>query len=377
MDSDSDSPTYEFVIPNTRDLCSPDASLPSPVAYAVAGSMGNDKPIFKRVPELYFPDGNIILEAGTTHFRVSRGILAARSPVFKEVLSLPQPKERGEDGKVDGCDVVHLFGDDPQEVTYFLKAIYDSSFFEPPPTMTNILTIAGILRLSTKYDVDYLRGRALKHLDTLYPLTLAEFDKRQDTRTTPWRDNTAFYVAGLARELQLEWLMPPVLYCVCSCPAGDIVDGYLWDNDVGQEEPKDGDASGDKGKKRIKLGKEDRGRCVRALFELWNREKKDILGFLTVDEVEGCGTPNECRKGRVEMLRTIDESRDYLDPLGAMENRWRWYYKWVCRVCAEEGKRAHEEERDQFWEVMPRIFGLSDWVSLAELKSLHGGDSAF
>jgi hypothetical protein len=27
---------------------------------------------------------------------------------------------------VDGCDVVHLFGDDPQEVTHFLRAIYDS-----------------------------------------------------------------------------------------------------------------------------------------------------------------------------------------------------------------------------------------------------------
>ena len=62
------------------------------------------------------------------HFRVSRGILAARSPVFREVLSLPQPKEGDEDEKVDGCDVVHLFGDEPQDVTYFLRAIYDSRY---------------------------------------------------------------------------------------------------------------------------------------------------------------------------------------------------------------------------------------------------------
>jgi hypothetical protein len=249
--------------------------------------------------------------------------------------------------------------------------------------MTNIPIIAGILRLSTKYDVDYLRRRALKHLDALYPLTLAAFDKRQETRTTPWRDNTAFFVASLARELRLEWLMPPVLYCVCSCPAGDIVDGYIWNNDVGQEERGDageGEEEGgrkDQVKKRIKLNKEDRGRCVSALIDLGNREKRDILGFLTVDEVHGCGTPSQCRKARVEVLRTVDTSRDYLDPLGAMDNRWEAYAKCVCKVCAEEGRRAHDEERERFWDALPRVLGLSDWDVLEELKgeALYGGDS--
>jgi BTB/POZ domain len=108
----------------------PNTPLLSPTVQPIPNhGTANDKPIiFKRVPELYFPDGNIVLEAGTTHFRISSGILAARSPVFKEVLSLPQPKEEGGERKVDGCDVVHLFGDDPQEVTYFLRAIYDSRY---------------------------------------------------------------------------------------------------------------------------------------------------------------------------------------------------------------------------------------------------------
>jgi hypothetical protein len=120
MDSDSDSPTYEFVIPNVRERSTPNTSPPG------TSLNPNSEPTFTRIPELYFPDGNIILEAGMTHYRVSRGILAARSPVFNEVLSLPQPKQGVGGGQVDGCDVVHLFGDDPQEVTYFLRAIYDS-----------------------------------------------------------------------------------------------------------------------------------------------------------------------------------------------------------------------------------------------------------
>ena len=130
------SPTFEFILPDTltseRSNITPlDSPLDVPMSDIPPIPMLKPK-VFKRIPDLYFPDGNIILEAGMTHFRVSRGILAARSPVFREVLSLPQPKNEGEgeggDGKVDGCDVVHLFGDDPHEVEWFLKAIYDSRY---------------------------------------------------------------------------------------------------------------------------------------------------------------------------------------------------------------------------------------------------------
>jgi hypothetical protein len=83
---------------------------------------------FKRIPELYFPDGSIILEAETTHFRVHGSILAARSPVFMDVLSLPHSSQDGSkvNDKVDGCDVIHLAGDDAEEVACFLRAIFDS-----------------------------------------------------------------------------------------------------------------------------------------------------------------------------------------------------------------------------------------------------------
>lgn len=73
-------------------------------------------------PDPWFEDGNLILEAGETRFRISRGVLAARSPVFQEMLLFPQPP--GEE-LVDGCPVVRLH-DSPEDVGYFLKAIYDS-----------------------------------------------------------------------------------------------------------------------------------------------------------------------------------------------------------------------------------------------------------
>lgn len=70
----------------------------------------------------WFEDGNLILEAGETRFRISRGVLASQSPVFREMLVFPQPA--GEE-LVDGCPIVRLY-DSPEDVRYFLKAIYDS-----------------------------------------------------------------------------------------------------------------------------------------------------------------------------------------------------------------------------------------------------------
>jgi hypothetical protein len=114
---------------STHKLVVPDPDYPKTSRPRSLPALPHDSaPKFERIPDLYFPDGNIILEVETTHFRVSSSILAARSSVFRDMLSLPQP---GQDGgkvecRVDGCDVIHLAGDDPEEVAYFLRAIFDS-----------------------------------------------------------------------------------------------------------------------------------------------------------------------------------------------------------------------------------------------------------
>ncbi|KAJ7336130.1 hypothetical protein DFH08DRAFT_1018385, partial [Mycena albidolilacea] len=44
-----------------------------------------------REGSLWFTDGYLVLQAGTQLLRVSLGILAAKSPVFHDMLSFPQP----------------------------------------------------------------------------------------------------------------------------------------------------------------------------------------------------------------------------------------------------------------------------------------------
>ena len=78
------------------------------------------KPV-QRPPDLWFDDGNHVIQAGTYQFRVHRGILSARSPVLHRVFSEP-----GLEGtqSIEGCPATHL-QDHGEDVMHFLLAIYD------------------------------------------------------------------------------------------------------------------------------------------------------------------------------------------------------------------------------------------------------------
>ena len=79
------------------------------------------RPGTRSVP--WFDDGNVVLEAEQTQFRVYRGILSANSVIFKDMFSLCQS---GEEGEVEGCPLVHL-SDSAQDVQIVLEVLHDSS----------------------------------------------------------------------------------------------------------------------------------------------------------------------------------------------------------------------------------------------------------
>jgi hypothetical protein len=72
--------------------------------------------------EIWYEDGNIILQAEQTQFRVFRGILSASSDVFRDMFAMPQPGE-GE-FLVEGCAVVQLT-DLAEDWRYILKALFE------------------------------------------------------------------------------------------------------------------------------------------------------------------------------------------------------------------------------------------------------------
>jgi hypothetical protein len=78
---------------------------------------------FTRHSSLWLDDGNIIIAANGVGFRVHKSVLAAKSPVMKDLFSLPQPADAE---KIESCDVVHL-EDDPLELVIFLNLFYNIS----------------------------------------------------------------------------------------------------------------------------------------------------------------------------------------------------------------------------------------------------------
>ena len=76
-----------------------------------------------RDPEFWYEDGNIILIAEDTPFKVHRGMLMHTSEVLKDILSIPQPPVLDDSEMMDGIPIVRV-SDTWKELSYMLSALY-------------------------------------------------------------------------------------------------------------------------------------------------------------------------------------------------------------------------------------------------------------
>jgi hypothetical protein len=76
---------------------------------------------------------------------------------------------------------------------------------------TDFATLAGVLKLSVKYDMSGLRRDAISHLSDCYPTTLAAWDNRPE-RQNPF---PPFEALRLARSMDIPQVLPSLfLDCV-------------------------------------------------------------------------------------------------------------------------------------------------------------------
>ena len=74
---------------------------------------------WKRSEEFWIPDGNVVLIAGDTAFRVYRGLLAMQSTVFADLFASSSPMA---EESYDDCPLIRLT-DSPQEVAQLLRIL--------------------------------------------------------------------------------------------------------------------------------------------------------------------------------------------------------------------------------------------------------------
>ncbi|KAJ7876240.1 hypothetical protein B0H13DRAFT_1723032 [Mycena leptocephala] len=229
-----------------------------------------------RAEGLWFEDFGLIIQAERTLFRVSRDFLAVRSPVFQDMLSLPTPQSSD---MMDGCPFVCL-PDTAQDITYFLKALIYSEFFEPFPARVTFPVISSVLRMSHKYEVDALRKRALIHLSSCHPTQLADWEDLPNTSS--WLpDTTSHYleIILLAHQVSALWILPVAFYRACeSAKIEDTIAGVPG----------------------CSLNTADVVACVTGLRYLETTGASQLLSFLCALTIEGCKSPVDCTELRVK-----------------------------------------------------------------------------
>lgn len=313
--------------------------------------------------DIWFQDGTIVLQAETTQFKVYRGILAINSPVFNDMFAVSHPASQD---VVDGCALVHLH-DKAVDTMHFLKAIHFagcvsivlntlSTLTRTHPTRyydrnesKDFILIAAVLRLSTKYNVEYLRQRAFHQLSCLYPTTLEAWDHRVDAAIEIF-DARPFAVLKLAKETNHPALLPAAMYlCADSEDINVILDGL--DSIDGSH---------------VELDWDEKRACIRArqnlLLALRSRIFRFLLGTL---DVMGCTTPSSCDSSKFKWLRSLEASLNHGSPgVFSIKFPWSAFCRAVCEVCFSTSQAHSNNQRRALWDELPSFFDLPTWEEI-------------
>ncbi|KAJ7639620.1 hypothetical protein DFH06DRAFT_1302363 [Mycena polygramma] len=282
------------------------------------------------VDQLWFSPDVVILRAQTRTFRVFVDILKEKSSVFADMFTFPQPPSSGME-KMDGVPVVNVH-DDPTEMEVFLKAIFDSAFFMPPPAESEISQTLGILRLAHKYDVPYLRRRALEHMGTVHPTRLSEWKFNSAKLRPPNSDELIQRMATIdtATEVGALWLLPTAYYDICRKQLSIFIDDPYW----------------------LALGNKERRACM--------------LGYQA--QIQQPPTSTDFLSSQTTTARTHAHGRNA--PLECWsEAVWNTVAGRICGPCVEKLKPLHAAARQQCWDGLPQMFGLPGWEILEDMRA--------
>ncbi|KAJ6592177.1 hypothetical protein DFH09DRAFT_882709, partial [Mycena vulgaris] len=159
-------------------------------------------------------------------------ILKEKYSVFADMFTFPHPSPSMK--TMEGSPVPTLH-DDPAEIEVFLKAIFDSEcIFHPPSAQTKLEGLIKVLRLAHKYDVPFLRRRALHHLGTVYHINLSErefrFARGSNLSFKGSLVSCHLVTINVAPEVGALWPLPAAYYGACTWGIETVMKaGTSWD----------------------------------------------------------------------------------------------------------------------------------------------------
>lgn len=83
--------------------------------------------------------------------------------------------------------------------------------------------LAGIFRLSTKYDIPMLRAKSLELLTDVLPIVLGDTEwLRSRSPQSPWADSDIFKAMAILRECNMPKLLPSLYYMLTRGDLGNL-----------------------------------------------------------------------------------------------------------------------------------------------------------
>ncbi|TDL26984.1 hypothetical protein BD410DRAFT_783106 [Rickenella mellea] len=303
-----------------------------------------------RHPTLWFEDGDIVLTTNVTLFRVHRATLALHSPVFADMLSMPQPE--GVETPLDDLPVVEL-SDKDAEFTHLLQYFYNRGYYHRGAS-TTFDKISALLRMSTKFQMDDLRNDIIAHLATVYPATIEKYMEAVDPEIQlslfPPFDGQHFAVVALARETDASILLPTALWRSSCHEIFHICNGI----------PRpDGSL--------LKLSSRDMKYSLNAK-NFCNTTYVQVESTLPLKLGDNClrtRSKDKCtNRAMYSLLRHFcmrQRPLDYHDVL----TQWHGFDSWkhlLCDSCAESANATATSLRRNWWSFLPALYNLPGWA---------------
>lgn len=310
--------------------------------------------------EFWIADGTVILLAGNVMFRVYQGVLAEHSPVFAEMLSLPQPANVSVP-----CPVIKLY-DNPEDWRHMLRLLvprkgskYASS---QPNYLVDVLTVLGrftphheptfdmlsaYIRLAHKYQMDDILEQWMVYLKRHFTSSFYRWVSHD--RLVPGRLTNihAIGVVNLARLTGHTSILPTAL-AVCTTLDEKIIDGFAREDGT-----------------REQLSADDLGRCFKLQKALIQANAAAVLKALSSkpSPIE-CRHSNVCESQLEEILETHHKQSfaSFLAPEGLVP-KWKPYNEQqeeygICGVCRDMIDDVYHTEQWEIWRRLPLELGL-------------------
>jgi len=299
-------------------------------------------------PDFWLYDGSIILSVESCLFRVHQTILASHSEVFADLFTVPQPDEEG-DKTIEGCRIVDL-SDDENDFVDLLNAIYRPDHFDslsPDANLDTVLTfIQGILRLSTKYIIRYLRQRCISLLLTKFPSTLDGYTSKScSSNREKYKSDSVMRAITLAQQNNVLEILPYAFYCIARLPHKRIL----------KERPMD-------------ISWKDKTLALVGRERLqWAQTSLSHVFLLNFQRAPVCQS-SLCAfsRGPHTEWHVLDCMKSP-NPLQPWDN---WDNLNVCLDCVAYCKIRHLKGREEVWDRLPDLFELPTWDGLRNIQNM-------